>query len=200
MSARPSMPSERTWLPLVEFALEEDLGPGDATSALVVDAERSGGAVIEARESLVVCGLSVAEAVFAELDPDTVFTPGCDDGAQKQQIADLTAQLAACERKAAAHADARAGWRELGEVVGYVHDPNAPPDPVVIALDLARINTSTLSISLEGKLTTQRMVDALEKEVIDVRNTFEDFRATRNRLRQEIVRLRTRVQELEKGK
>ena len=84
MSARPSMPSERTWLPLVEFALEEDLGPGDATSALVVDTERSGGAVIEARESLVVCGLSVAEAVFAELDPDAVFTPGCDDGARAE--------------------------------------------------------------------------------------------------------------------
>jgi nicotinate-nucleotide pyrophosphorylase (carboxylating) len=56
-------------MPLVERALAEDLGPGDATSAAVLAPDARGEAVVEARQPLVVCGLAVAEAVFAAVDP-----------------------------------------------------------------------------------------------------------------------------------
>jgi len=80
MGLRPSMPPAETWLPLVELALSEDIGPGDVTSALVIDADRQGEAVIEARQPLVVCGLAVAAEVFQQLDPDVSFHPRVRDG------------------------------------------------------------------------------------------------------------------------
>lgn len=66
---RPALPPPASWLPLVERALAEDVGPGDATSAAVIEPDAAGEAVVEAREALVVCGLAVAEAVFAAVDP-----------------------------------------------------------------------------------------------------------------------------------
>jgi nicotinate-nucleotide pyrophosphorylase (carboxylating) len=65
----PALPAPATWLPLVERALAEDLGSGDATGAAVLDAEASCEAVIEARERIVVCGLPVASAVLEAVDP-----------------------------------------------------------------------------------------------------------------------------------
>jgi len=65
----PSLPPRASWLPLLERALAEDLGPGDATSAAVLPEGSIGEAVVEARQALVVCGLPVAEAAFAALDP-----------------------------------------------------------------------------------------------------------------------------------
>jgi nicotinate-nucleotide pyrophosphorylase (carboxylating) len=73
MSTRPPLPAEATWLPLVERALAEDLGPGDATSQAVLAPDAKGEAVIEARQELVVCGLAVAEAVFRKVDPEVHF-------------------------------------------------------------------------------------------------------------------------------
>jgi nicotinate-nucleotide pyrophosphorylase (carboxylating) len=71
--ALPEPPPPLAWSWLVDAALAEDLGPGDATSIALLDAERSGSARIEAREPLVACGLVVAAAVFercgAVLDP-----------------------------------------------------------------------------------------------------------------------------------
>jgi len=61
----PSLPPRATWLPLVEAALAEDLGPGDATSQALLSPEERGAAVLEARAELVVCGLDVAREVFA---------------------------------------------------------------------------------------------------------------------------------------
>jgi nicotinate-nucleotide pyrophosphorylase (carboxylating) len=66
---RAYLPPARSWQPLVELALEEDIGPGDATTPVVVEIGRRGEAQIEAREPLVVCGLEVAAAVFHALDP-----------------------------------------------------------------------------------------------------------------------------------
>ena len=57
-------PPRSSWLWLVEAALREDLGPGDATSIAVVPADHSGEAHIEARQPLVLCGIELAEAVF----------------------------------------------------------------------------------------------------------------------------------------
>jgi nicotinate-nucleotide pyrophosphorylase (carboxylating) len=67
-------------MPLLRLAIREDLGSGDATTPCVVEAGRPGAARIEARESLVVCGLAVAEAVFRELDPGVSFEAPRRDG------------------------------------------------------------------------------------------------------------------------
>jgi len=63
-------PPARAWSTLIELALEEDLGPGDVTTALLVPETSTGEAQIEARQPLVVCGLDVAAAVFERVDPD----------------------------------------------------------------------------------------------------------------------------------
>jgi nicotinate-nucleotide pyrophosphorylase (carboxylating) len=69
-------------LTLVRQALAEDLaGYGDVTSKWTVPADLPGRAVIEAREELVVCGLPLAEAVMAEIDPRATFTSLVEDGA-----------------------------------------------------------------------------------------------------------------------
>jgi nicotinate-nucleotide pyrophosphorylase (carboxylating) len=58
------LPARASWLPAVEHALAEDLGPGDVTTRAVLPEDREIEAVIEAREALVVCGQEVAAAVF----------------------------------------------------------------------------------------------------------------------------------------
>jgi nicotinate-nucleotide pyrophosphorylase (carboxylating) len=81
MSGSPAtLPPLHGWLPLLRRAIEEDLGPGDVSSVLVVEAGRRGSARIEARQALVVCGLAVAEAVFRELDAGAAFAARCRDG------------------------------------------------------------------------------------------------------------------------
>jgi nicotinate-nucleotide pyrophosphorylase (carboxylating) len=76
------MPPPETWLPLVELAHDEDIGPGDATTSLLIEPARTGDAIIEARQSLVVCGLELAAEVFHQLDPDVDFHPCVRDGDQ----------------------------------------------------------------------------------------------------------------------
>jgi nicotinate-nucleotide pyrophosphorylase (carboxylating) len=84
MIGPPALPPEHTWRPLLKLALAEDLGPGDATTPLVVEEGRVGEAVIEARQPLVVCGLGVAAAVFRELDPELTFRALAGDGGRAQ--------------------------------------------------------------------------------------------------------------------
>jgi nicotinate-nucleotide pyrophosphorylase (carboxylating) len=78
--APATLPPPHAWRPLLRLAIEEDLGPGDATTPLVVEAGRRGAARIEAREPLVVCGMPVAEAVFRELEPAVGFRAERCDG------------------------------------------------------------------------------------------------------------------------
>jgi nicotinate-nucleotide pyrophosphorylase (carboxylating) len=99
---RAFLPPARCWRPLVELALQEDIGPGDATTPMVVEAGRTGDAVIEARQDLVACGLAVASAVFhavdAELRCDARVTDGASLGAGDTLLelsGDLRAILAA---------------------------------------------------------------------------------------------------------
>ncbi len=82
-------PPPRLWSGLLQLALEEDLGPGDITTALVIAPDRLGEAVIEAREPLVVCGLDPAEAVFRALDPTLRFDRVSADGAELEAGAPL---------------------------------------------------------------------------------------------------------------
>jgi nicotinate-nucleotide pyrophosphorylase (carboxylating) len=69
MSAPPALPPPSAWMPLVARALAEDVGAGDVTSNAVVPARARGEAVIVARKPLVACGLDIADAVFAAVDP-----------------------------------------------------------------------------------------------------------------------------------
>jgi nicotinate-nucleotide pyrophosphorylase (carboxylating) len=80
-SDAPRLPPISTWQPLVDLAVAEDLGPGDATTPLVIDSGRCGRARIEAREALVVCGLDVAARVFRCFDPGLDLERLLPDGA-----------------------------------------------------------------------------------------------------------------------
>jgi nicotinate-nucleotide pyrophosphorylase (carboxylating) len=66
----PPPPPRRAWAALLELALAEDLGAGDATSTAVIPEHARAVAVVEAREALVACGLPIAEAVFEAVDPE----------------------------------------------------------------------------------------------------------------------------------
>jgi nicotinate-nucleotide pyrophosphorylase (carboxylating) len=75
MDRPPPLPPAHTWAPLLEAALAEDLRSGDVTSELVIDASATGGGRIEARQPLVVCGLELAAAAFARVDPAVHVEP-----------------------------------------------------------------------------------------------------------------------------
>lgn len=64
-----TLPPSNDWRVLLDLALAEDIGPGDLTSALVIDADREGQARIEARAKMIVCGLPIVREVFSRVDP-----------------------------------------------------------------------------------------------------------------------------------
>ena len=66
---------------LVARALAEDIGQGDVTSRVVVDADLPARGVILAKAPLVVAGLDVAFEVFRQCDPDVVVDVRWGDGA-----------------------------------------------------------------------------------------------------------------------
>jgi len=66
---------------LVARALAEDIGQGDATSLVVVDADLAARGVILAKSPLVVAGLDVAFEVFRQCDPNVVVDVRWGDGA-----------------------------------------------------------------------------------------------------------------------
>src|SRR5262245_42995732 len=67
---------------LIDLAIEEDLGRGDATSEALVDEDRQAHARVVAKQALVVSGLDVAARVFERVDPHIEVTilarPGAD--------------------------------------------------------------------------------------------------------------------------
>ena len=58
---------------LIDRALAEDVGDGDATTEATVAADARARAVITQKQAGVISGLAVAEAVFLRLDPDAVI-------------------------------------------------------------------------------------------------------------------------------
>lgn len=60
--------------------LDEDIGTGDVTTTLVVDARARARGRIVARQSCVVTGLEIARAVFEVLDASVSFEPSSVDG------------------------------------------------------------------------------------------------------------------------
>jgi nicotinate-nucleotide pyrophosphorylase (carboxylating) len=69
---------------LIELAIEEDLGRGDATTQAVVGPEASAATHLVARQRLIVAGLDVAAAVFHRLDPSIAIETRISDGAEAQ--------------------------------------------------------------------------------------------------------------------
>jgi len=66
---------------LVETALEEDVGAGDATVLATIPGKAIGKARILAREDIVCAGLPMAERVFLTLDPEMQIEPRVQEGA-----------------------------------------------------------------------------------------------------------------------
>jgi len=64
-----TLPPSADWRVLLDLALAEDIGPGDLTSALVIEVDREGRARIEARTKMIVCGLPIIRDVFSRVDP-----------------------------------------------------------------------------------------------------------------------------------
>jgi nicotinate-nucleotide pyrophosphorylase (carboxylating) len=60
--------------------LAEDLGEGDVTSEALVPEDAAAAASMLLKERGIVCGLEVAHAVFAELDPNVRFDAAAADG------------------------------------------------------------------------------------------------------------------------
>ncbi len=74
--------------PLIELAIAEDIGPGDATSKAVLPVDlRLQGRII-AKSPGIIAGLPIAEAVFARVDPGLRFISHAQDGdrVKRQQI------------------------------------------------------------------------------------------------------------------
>jgi nicotinate-nucleotide pyrophosphorylase (carboxylating) len=65
---------------LVAAALAEDIGRGDVTSALTVDAEQRARAVLLAKSALVLAGVDVVAETFHQCDPDVSFLTRRRDG------------------------------------------------------------------------------------------------------------------------
>jgi nicotinate-nucleotide pyrophosphorylase (carboxylating) len=78
--------------PLIELAIAEDIGPGDATSNSILPPGLTLHARIVAKEQGVVAGLPVAEAVFSRVDPDLRLVPHICDGAEVHP-GDLVAEV-----------------------------------------------------------------------------------------------------------
>ena len=111
-SVRPSsepvpMPARESWFPLLELALQEDLGDrGDITSDAVFGDDDRTRVAIEAREPIVSCGLELAQIVFETLAADTTFEAHFRDGDRAAGGSDLatiegrTRPILAAERTA----------------------------------------------------------------------------------------------------
>jgi len=69
----------------VKLALEEDIGPGDATTLATVPESASAVALMRPRDSLVVAGLEFAACAFAELSPAIRIERTVADGERVNQ-------------------------------------------------------------------------------------------------------------------
>lgn len=66
--------------PLIELALREDIGAGDVTTGAIVSPGVVGRGKIVAKAHGVICGLSIAAAVFRAMDEGIDFLPRVRDG------------------------------------------------------------------------------------------------------------------------
>jgi nicotinate-nucleotide pyrophosphorylase (carboxylating) len=77
----------------IRRALAEDIGPGDITTERIVPAKATMRGVILAKQTGVIAGLDVAQAVYLEVDPAVDFEPLCAEGDRvqpRQQLASVS--------------------------------------------------------------------------------------------------------------
>ena len=67
---------------IARLALKEDLGKGDVTTNLLIDANQRGTAKIFVKEKATVCGVDFMREVFKQLDPSIRFSVKTKDGSQ----------------------------------------------------------------------------------------------------------------------
>jgi len=65
---------------IIELALTEDIGSGDATTISVVEMDKEVSAKLIAKEDCVISGLQIAEAVLKKVDSKISFIPFVNDG------------------------------------------------------------------------------------------------------------------------
>lgn len=65
---------------IIELAFAEDIGHGDITTIATVPSSTAATATLLAKSPGVVSGMTVAEAVFAYVDPSITFSPAVQDG------------------------------------------------------------------------------------------------------------------------
>jgi len=91
---------------LIDLAIEEDAGLGDVTSRAIFSAQDRARGYIDAKQDLVLCGLGVAERVFARVDPALVVKALAHDGERVRRgtrvlaVAGPTASMLTAERTA----------------------------------------------------------------------------------------------------
>jgi nicotinate-nucleotide pyrophosphorylase (carboxylating) len=91
---------------LIDLAIEEDAGLGDVTSRAIFSARDRSRGFFDAKQDLVVCGLAVAERVFARVDPTLKTALLAHDGDQVREgarvlsVAGPTASMLTAERTA----------------------------------------------------------------------------------------------------
>jgi nicotinate-nucleotide pyrophosphorylase (carboxylating) len=84
--------------PLIELAIAEDIGPGDATSEAVIASGQSLHGEIIAKETGIIAGLPIAKAVFERVDASLRFTAHVQDGAVVK-VGDVIAEVSGPGRK-----------------------------------------------------------------------------------------------------
>jgi len=65
---------------LVEAAIQEDVGPGDYSTLSCIPATQKGKAVLKIKEAGILAGLAIAEKIFTQLEPESIFHPYKKDG------------------------------------------------------------------------------------------------------------------------
>ncbi len=85
------------WRSLIELALAEDVGNGDITTLATVPESATATATLHAKESGVLSGVDVAEAVFAIVDPEISFESLTRNG-NRIEAGDTIARLSGSAR------------------------------------------------------------------------------------------------------
>jgi nicotinate-nucleotide pyrophosphorylase (carboxylating) len=87
----PALPDTEAVRAIIRLALAEDIGRGDLTTAATVAPNMQAIAVIVQKQRGVLCGLPVAEAVFAAVDPHVRLVRLADEGSwgERREVARL---------------------------------------------------------------------------------------------------------------
>lgn len=107
--------------PLIELAVAEDIGPGDATSEAVIASGQSLHGTIVVKETGVIAGLPIAKAVFERVDASLRFSAHVQDGAVVK-VGDVIAEVSGPGRKIlAAERIALNFLQHLSGIASYTH-------------------------------------------------------------------------------